>query len=48
VIVNDDVHPDQYLLSRPEGGHVFMNDFSNARVLHWNPTEQRYCKFDQW
>ena len=54
VIVNDDVHPDQWLFNKD--GLVKFNDFNNARILAWNESGQgeggeeggAYCKYDVW
>jgi serine/threonine protein kinase len=46
VVVNDDVHPDQFLINKD--GLVKFNDFNNARLLEWNATANNYCKFDTW
>jgi serine/threonine protein kinase len=46
VIVNDDVHPDQFLVNRH--GEVKFNDMNNAHILEWNPANASYCKWSIW
>lgn len=46
VIVNDDVHPDQFLVNRH--GQVKFNDMNNAHILEWNPANSSYCKWPIW
>ena len=46
VIVNDDVHPDQYLVNKD--GLVKFNDMNNAHILEWNPSQNDYCKWHIW
>jgi Protein kinase domain len=46
VIVNDDVHPDQWLqVPTASGRRVILNDMNNAVFLEWNPVEQVYCQY---
>jgi serine/threonine protein kinase len=46
VIVNDDVHPDQFLVNKH--GEVKFNDMNNAHLLDWNPANNSYCKWHIW
>jgi len=43
VIVNDDVHPDQFLMT--DDHRVISNDVNNAIFLDWNFDNARYCKY---
>ena len=43
VMVNDDVHPEQWLFS--EDGRTILNDMNNAVVLEWNFEKQEYCQY---
>lgn len=43
VIVNDDVHPEQWLFA--EDGRTILNDMNNAVVLEWNFEKQEYCQY---
>jgi hypothetical protein len=43
VIVNDDVQIEQWLLDR--NGHLKLNDFNNAVIMKWSPTQNNYCMF---
>lgn len=46
VIVNDDVHPDQWLqVPTATGRRLILNDMNNAGFLKWNPVKQEYCKY---
>lgn len=46
VIVNDDVHPDQWLVNKD--GLIKFNDFNNARVLDFDAEYNEYCKYQVW
>ncbi|GKY94534.1 hypothetical protein MPSEU_000419100 [Mayamaea pseudoterrestris] len=46
VILNDDVHPDQWLIT-PDG-LVKFNDFNNAHIMTWNTKNSTYCKYSIW
>jgi serine/threonine protein kinase len=43
VIVNDDAHPDQWLVTND--GRYILNDMNNAVFLKWNFVKQEYCKY---
>ena len=43
VIVNDDVHPDQFLMT--DDHRVISNDVNNAIFLDWDFENERYCKY---
>lgn len=49
IVVNSDVHPDQWLQVPTETGgrRVILNDMNNAVFLQWNPVEQEYCPYYQ-
>jgi len=46
VIMNDDVHPDQWLVNKD--GLIKLNDMNNAHIMEWNPTANDYCKYHVW
>jgi serine/threonine protein kinase len=43
VIVNDDAHPDQWLVT--DDGRYIFNDMNNAIFLKWNFYKKEYCKY---
>jgi hypothetical protein len=44
VIVHDDVHPDQWLISHDQT-RVVLNDMNNAIILQWSRKYHQYCTF---
>ena len=44
VIVHDDVHPDQWLLSHDKT-RIVLNDMNNAVILLWSRQYNKYCTF---
>ena len=48
VIVNDDIHPDQWLQVRTTTGRrLILNDMNNAVFLDWSPKDEEYCYYEQ-
>jgi hypothetical protein len=43
VIVNDDVHPDQWLVNSK--GEPVLNDMNNAHFLKWDRAKGEHCKY---
>ncbi len=44
VIVHDDVHPDQWLISRDKK-RIVLNDMNNAVILQWSRPHHKYCTY---
>ena len=44
VIVHDDVHPDQWLISRDKQ-RIVLNDMNNAVILQWSRQHHKYCTY---
>lgn len=44
VIVHDDVHPDQWLISHDKQ-RIVLNDMNNAVILLWSRQYNKYCTF---
>lgn len=42
-IVSHDIAFDQWLRSKKDG-RIKLNDFNKARILYWNPGQNKYCK----
>ena len=43
VIVHDDVHPDQWLVTYD--GRIILNDINNAEPLHWSYETKEFCPY---
>ena len=43
VIVNDDAHPDQWLIT--DDGRTILNDMNNAVMLEWNFDKHKHCQY---
>ena len=44
VIVHDDVHPDQWLISHDKS-RIVLNDMNNAVILNWSRQCNQYCTY---
>lgn len=44
VIVHDDVHLEQFLLSK-DHLHIKIQDFNRAEIMLWNSDDAEYCRY---